>query len=469
MKWETVIGLEVHAELSTATKIFCSCPVSFREKPNTCICEVCTGMPGALPSLNEKVVDYAVRTGLALGCDINRHTRFDRKNYFYPDLPKAYQISQLYAPICTNGSLEIGGGKRIGIHELHMEEDAGKLLHGEEGKKTLIDYNRAGVPLIEIVTEPDMRSAEEARQFLDNLKSILEYTKVSDCKMQEGSLRADVNVSVRRYGEAELGTRTEMKNLNSFHAIKRAIEYESRRQIDLLEGGSAVTQQTRRWDDRLAKSYVMRSKEDAMDYKYFPEPDLPELIISEDKLNKIKSETPELPEEKKRRYRNELGLGEYDTELICSDLSLVRFFEKAVDLGADPKQTANWLLSEVLRMVGDGEEIPLKAESFVKIISLVSENKISRSTGKAVLEKAFSEGIDPEEYIDKNNLFQISDISDIEKALKRVIEENPKSVSEYRGGKEKAFKYIVGQSMKALGGKADARLVGSLLHKLLDR
>ena len=471
MDWESVIGLEVHTELSTETKIFCSCPTSFGQKPNTCVCEVCTGMPGTLPVLNEKAVEYAVRTGLALGCEISETSRFDRKNYFYPDLPKAYQITQLYAPICTNGTFEISGGRTIGIHEIHMEEDAGKLLH-TDNNETLIDYNRAGVPLLEIVTEPDLRSAEEAVEFLQKLRAVLQFIGVSDCKMQEGSLRADVNVSLKIKGATELGTRTEMKNLNSFGAVERAINYEINRQKEILENGGEIVRQTRRWDDRKGESTLMRSKENAMDYKYFPEPDLPALKISTEKIEQIKAALPELPEQKIERYKNDYSLSDYDAQLICTDINYARFFEKTVALGAGPKQAANWLSGEVLRLLKESAtescDNPLKPEALVKIIDMVARNKINRNTGKAVLERVFYDKVEPEEYVDKNCLSQISDIGEIQETLRKVIAENTKSVGEYQSGKEKAFKFIVGQSMRALGGKADAKLVQEILHELLD-
>ena len=357
MEWEIVMGLEVHTELATKTKIFCGCSTAFGSEPNTHVCEICSGMPGTLPLLNERVVEFAVRTGLATNCQITQKTKFDRKNYFYPDLPKAYQISQLYLPICRNGYIEVKGEngepKKIGIHEIHMEEDAGKLIHDEFEDCTLVDYNRCGVPLLEIVSEPDFRSADEVVEYLEKLRAILQFTGVSDCKMQEGSLRADVNLSVRPKGEKEFGTRTEMKNLNSFHAIARAIAYESRRQIDLLEDGEAVVQETRRWDDNKGYSYAMRSKEDAQDYKYFPEPDLPPIEISDARIQEIRESMPELPEQKKQRYREELGLPEYDTEILTGNMAFVTLFEEAVKLCDSPKDVANWIMGEVMKLLND--------------------------------------------------------------------------------------------------------------------
>lgn len=476
MEWEIVMGLEVHTELATKTKIFCGCSTEFGGAPNTHVCEICSGMPGTLPLLNERVVEFAVRTGLATNCQITQKTKFDRKNYFYPDLPKAYQISQLYLPICRNGYIEVKGEngepKKIGIHEIHMEEDAGKLIHDEFEDCTLVDYNRCGVPLLEIVSEPDFRSADEVVEYLEKLRAILQFTGVSDCKMQEGSLRADVNLSVRPKGQKEFGTRTEMKNLNSFHAIARAIEYESRRQIDLLEDGEAVVQETRRWDDNKGYSYAMRSKEDAQDYKYFPEPDLPPIEISDARIQEIRESMPELPEQKKRRYREELGLPEYDTEILTGNLAFVTLFEETVKLCDSPKDVANWIMGEVMKLLNDAgtlpEDMTLAPEKLAAVIQMVKSGKINRGTGKTVLEKVFTDGVDPESYVQENNLAQITDLSAIRPVLEEVIAANEKSVSEYKSGKTQAMGYIMGQAMRALKGKAPAQEVQKLLHELLD-
>ncbi len=476
MEWEIVMGLEVHTELATKTKIFCGCSTEFGGEPNTHVCEICSGQPGTLPLLNRRVVEFAVRTGLATNCEITRKTKFDRKNYFYPDLPKAYQISQLYLPICRNGCIEVkgqdGNPKKIGIHEIHMEEDAGKLVHDEFADCTLVDYNRCGVPLLEIVSEPDFRSADEVVEYLEKLRAILQFTGVSDCKMQEGSLRADVNLSVRPKGQAEFGTRTEMKNLNSFHAIARAIEYESRRQIDLLEDGETVVQETRRWDDNKGISYAMRSKEDAQDYKYFPEPDLPPIEISDAYIEKVKAEMPELPEAKKRRYQEALGLSEYDTSILTSDLAFVRLFEATEKLCQSPKDAANWIMGEVMKLLNDSgtlpEDMTLSPEKLAAVINMVKSGKINRGTGKKVLEKVFSEDVDPETYVKENNLAQITDLSALRPVLEEVIAANEKSVSEYKGGKTQAMGYIMGQAMRALKGKAPAQEVQKLLHEMLD-
>lgn len=476
MEWEIVMGLEVHTELATKTKIFCGCSTAFGSEPNTHVCEICSGMPGTLPLLNERVVEFAVRTGLATNCQITQKTKFDRKNYFYPDLPKAYQISQLYLPICRNGYIEVKGEngepKKIGIHEIHMEEDAGKLIHDEFEDCTLVDYNRCGVPLLEIVSEPDFRSADEVIEYLEKLRAILQFTGVSDCKMQEGSLRADVNLSVRPKGQKEFGTRTEMKNLNSFHAIARAIAYESRRQIDLLEDGEAVVQETRRWDDNKGYSYAMRSKEDAQDYKYFPEPDLPPIEISDARIQEIRESMPELPEQKKRRYREELGLPEYDTEILTGNMAFVTLFEETVKLCDSPKDVANWIMGEVMKLLNDSgtlpEDMKLAPASLASVIQMVKSGKINRGTGKTVLEKVFTDGVDPESYVKENNLAQITDLSAIRPVLEEVIAANEKSVSEYKAGKTQAMGYIMGQAMRALKGKAPAQEVQKMLHELLD-
>ena len=476
MEWEIVMGLEVHTELATKTKIFCGCSTAFGSEPNTHVCEICSGMPGTLPLLNERVVEFAVRTGLATNCKITQKTKFDRKNYFYPDLPKAYQISQLYLPICRNGYIEVKGEngepKKIGIHEIHMEEDAGKLIHDEFEDCTLVDYNRCGVPLLEIVSEPDFRSADEVIEYLEKLRAILQFTGVSDCKMQEGSLRADVDLSVRPKGQKEFGTRTEMKNLNSFHAIARAIAYESRRQIDLLEDGEAVVQETRRWDDNKGYSYAMRSKEDAQDYKYFPEPDLPPIEISDARIEEIRESMPELPEQKKQRYREELGLPEYDTEILTGNMAFVTLFEETVKLCDSPKDVANWIMGEVMKLLNDTgtlpEDMTLAPEKLAVVIQMVKSGKINRGTGKTVLEKVFTDGVDPESYVQENNLAQITDLGAIRPVLEEVIAANEKSVSEYKAGKTQAMGYIMGQAMRALKGKAPAQEVQKLLHELLD-
>lgn len=476
MKYEIVIGLEVHTELATKRKIFCNCTTAFGGEPNTHVCEVCSGMPGTLPVLNRNVVEYAIRTGIATNCDITRNNKFDRKNYFYPDLPKAYQISQLYFPICRNGHIDIedadGNEKAIRIHEIHMEEDAGKLIHDDWEDCTLVDYNRCGVPLLEIVSEPDMRSADEVIAYLTKLKSILQYTGVSDCKMQEGSLRADINLSVREMGAKEFGTRTEMKNMNSFKAIARAIQFEAQRQIDIIEDGGEVKQETRRWDDNAGESYAMRSKEDAQDYKYFPEPDLPPINIDDEWIQNVKDNLPELADAKRKRYIEELGLPEYDTGLITDSIYLVRLFEKTLEICKKPKEASNWILGELLMRLNESgktpEDIDFDENSLGKIITLVDSGKISRDTGKKVFRKVFEENVDPEKYIKDNNLELVSDTSALKPIIEEVIKQNEKSVTEYKNGKTQALQYLIGQCMRALRGKAPAQEVQKILKELLD-
>jgi aspartyl-tRNA(Asn)/glutamyl-tRNA(Gln) amidotransferase subunit B len=472
MPYETVIGLEVHCELATASKIFCGCTTKFGGAPNTHVCPVCAGLPGTLPVLNRGVVEYAVRAGLALGCAITRKTKFDRKNYFYPDLPKAYQISQLYQPICTDGWIALRGGKRVRIREIHMEEDAGKLVHDPWEDASLADYNRCGVPLLEIVSQPDLRSAEEVIDYLEKLKAILEYTGVSDCKMQEGSLRADINLSVRPVGAAQLGTRTEMKNINSFRAIARAIEAEAARQIELIGDGGRVVQETRRWDDTAGESYSMRSKEDAQDYKYFPEPDLPPIEISEEEIARIRASLPELPEAKKRRYMEQLGLPEYDTGILTGSVHLMRLFERTCALCGDAKEAANWVMGEVLRLLqATGtlpEDMAFAPDSLGRVIALVQKNVINRGTAKKVFAEVFTHNVDPEQYVRDNHLALVTDDSAIRSQIEQVLDANEKSVAEYKGGKAQAMQYLIGQSMRALKGQAPAQDVMRILREMLE-
>jgi aspartyl-tRNA(Asn)/glutamyl-tRNA(Gln) amidotransferase subunit B len=473
--YEMVIGLEVHCELSTESKIFCGCSAKFGGEPNTHVCEVCSGMPGTLPTLNKQVVEYAVKAGLALNCEITRNNKFDRKNYFYPDLPKAYQISQLYYPICRNGHVDIKtsqGMKSIGIHEIHMEEDAGKLVHDPVTGMTMVDFNRCGVPLLEIVSEPDFRSAEEVTAYLAKLRDTMQYLGVSDCKMQEGSMRADVNLSVRPRGQKEFGTRTEMKNIASFKAIERAIEYERERQIDLIEEGNEVVQETRRWDDEKEYTYAMRSKENAQDYKYYPDPDLMPIEISDEYLNEIKAGLPEFADQKKARYIEELGLPEYDADIITASPALVKVFETACEVTGAPKEVSNWLMTDLLKLCKDAavavDDMKFDGKALGVIIKMVQDGQINRKSGRKVLEEVFMNGVDPETYVKENGLAQVSDASAIEPAIKEVLDANPGPVSEYLGGKEKNFQFLVGQSMRALKGKADPQAVRTTLQKLLD-
>ena len=472
--YEMVIGLEVHCELSTESKIFCGCSTKFGGAPNTHVCEVCSGMPGTLPQLNMKVVEFAVKAGLALNCEITRNNKFDRKNYFYPDLPKAYQISQLYFPICRNGHVDIKtstGTKSIGIHEIHMEEDAGKLVHDPVTGMTMVDFNRCGVPLLEIVSEPDFRSAEEVTAYLAKLSDTMQYLGVSDCKMQEGSMRADVNLSVRPRGQKEFGTRTEMKNIASFKAIERAIEYERERQIDLIEEGNEVVQETRRWDDEKEYTYAMRSKENAQDYKYYPDPDLMPIEISDEYLNEIKSGLPEFADQKKARYIEQLGLPEYDADIITGSPALVKVFETACDVTNAPKEVSNWLMTDLLKLCKDAavavDDMKFDGKALGVIIKMVQDGQINRKSGRKVLEEVFMNGVDPETYVKENGLAQVSDASAIEPVIKEVLDANPGPVSEYLAGKEKNFQFLVGQSMRALKGKADPQAVRTTLEKLL--
>lgn len=474
MQYETVIGLEVHVELSTKTKIFCNCTTQFGGDPNTHCCPVCTGIPGALPVLNEKVVEYAVRTGLALNCEITRFSKFDRKNYFYPDLPKAYQISQLYSPICQNGSVEIevnGNKKTIDIREIHMEEDAGKLVHDPWEDMTLVDYNRGGTPLLEIVSQPDFRSADEVIAYLEQLRATLQYMDVSDCKMQEGSMRADINLSIRPVGASEYGTRTEMKNMNSFKSIARAIVSEARRQQELLEEGKPVIQQTRRWDDNKDASFAMRSKEDAHDYRYFPEPDLPPIHLQDAYIQNIADTLPERPEQKRLRYQQELGLSEYDTRMITGIKAMADFFEATLALCGDAKEAANWIMGDVFRMLKDTETEPedlrLTPQQLSEVIQLIRDGRINRSVAKEVFEAAFKDGIAPSQYVKDRGLEMVSDEGAVLEVVKAVLADNPKVVEDYRGGKQKAFTSLVGQCMKRLKGKADPALVNRQLKELL--
>lgn len=476
MDYITVCGLEVHTELATKTKIFCNCTTEFGGEPNTHVCEICSGMPGTLPVVNKKVVEFAVRTGLALNCEITQYNKFDRKNYFYPDLPKAYQISQLYLPICRNGWVEIndsinGGKKKVRIHEIHMEEDAGKLVHDEWTDSTLVNYNRCGVPLLEIVSEPDIASADEAVEYVEKLRAILQFCGVSDCKMQEGSLRADVNVSVMEKGATEFGTRTEMKNINSFKAIHNAVEAEAERQIELIEDGEKVVQETRRWDDSKGTSYAMRSKEDAQDYKYFPEPDLPPIELSDEYVQNIKDTLPELPEDKKARYISEYGLSEYDANMICSDKNYAKLFDTTVEITKNPKDSAHWIMGDLMKLMNDSQTLPenmaFRAESLGETINLLNNNKISRDSAKKVLKAVFKNNVIPADYVKENNMEMVSDTGAIKAIVEEIVANNPKAVAEYKEGKEKSFNFLIGQSMRALKGKAPASEVTKLLKDIL--
>ncbi len=473
-QYETVIGLEVHVELATKTKIFCGCSTAFGGAPNTHTCPVCTGMPGSLPVLNKQVVEYAVAVGLATNCQITQYCKFDRKNYFYPDNPQNYQISQLYLPICRNGRVDIEteqGTKAIGIHEIHMEEDAGKLIHDEWEDCSLVDYNRSGVPLIEIVSEPDMRSAQEVIAYLEKLRMTVQYLGASDCKLNEGSMRADVNLSVREVGAKEFGTRTEMKNLNSFKAITHAIEGERERQIELLESGKEVVQETRRWDDAKEYSYAMRSKEDAQDYRYFPDPDLVPVYISDEWLEQIRSRQPEFREAKMARYKEEFDIPEYDIGIITDSKHMADLFEETVAICKQPKKVSNWLMGETLRLLKeknmDPEDIRFAPGNLAKLIGLVDAKAINSSVAKEVFEVMFEEDVDPEKYVEEKGLKTVNDEGALRKTIEEIIAANPQSVEDYHNGKDRAIGFLVGQTMKAMKGKADPAMVNQILKELL--
>lgn len=475
MEYEIVIGMEIHIELGTKTKIFCSCPTEFGQDENTHTCPVCLGMPGVLPVLNEKVVEYATRAGLALNCEIAHFSKMDRKNYFYPDLPKAYQTSQFDLPICTGGvvGIEVDGVKKdIGITRIHIEEDAGKLLH-ESADGTLLDVNRCGVPLIEIVTEPDLRSAEEARAFAEKVRNILEYTGVSDCKMEQGSMRFDVNLSIREKGCDVLGTRTEMKNLNSFRALIRAVQYESKRQIIELKKGRTIIQETRKWDDTKGTSSSLRSKEEAHDYRYFPEPDLVPIVLESAYIEKIKSALPELPEAKKQRYIDEYKLPEYDAGVLTTTGVTARFFEDAVALYNEPKQISNWMMVEIPPLLKENElsmeNISITPAQLVALLKLVKNNEISGNTGKEVLKEMFSTGKNPGDIVKEKGLAQMSDSGELEAIIEKIVSDNPKSVEDIGAGNEKAYGFLTGQVMKATKGKANAQVANEIIRAVVAK
>lgn len=477
MNYETVIGLEVHAELATKSKAFCGCSTEFGGEENTHCCPICTGMPGVLPVLNKKVVEFCIKAGLATNCQITPNGKQDRKNYFYPDLPKAYQISQYDLPVCKEGFLDItveGKTRRIGLTRIHIEEDAGKLVHDALAGGTKIDYNRGGVPLIEIVTEPDLRSPEEARVFLEGLRNILMYIDVSDCKMQEGSLRCDVNLSVRPVGQKEYGTRCEMKNVNSFSAAVRSMQYEQKRQIALLEEGGTVRQETRRWDDDKGFSAVMRTKEDAQDYRYFPDPDLMPIVIDEAWVEAVRKTLPELPAAKKERYISGYGLPEYDADFITASKAFADFFESGVAAGAPPKTAANWIMGDISKMLNDSrlapEEIPFSGQALCELIDLIDSGAVSGSIAKKVLRFMFEDGAkSPKEIVREKGLAQISDEGAIKDLVAGVLEANPKSVADYKSGKTAAMGFLVGQAMRASKGQGNPQIINRLLNDMLKQ
>ena len=474
--FEAVIGLEVHAELSTKTKIFCSCSTEFGAEPNTHVCPICMALPGALPKLNEKVVEYAVKAGLATNCSIAKDSKNDRKNYFYPDLPKSYQISQYDKPLCNHGYIEIedddGNIKKVRILRIHIEEDAGKLNHNEFSGGSLVDLNRAGVPLIEIVSEPDIRSSGEADRYLKKLKSILQYIDVSDCKMEEGSFRADVNVSVHKKGEP-FGTRHEMKNMNSFKSIQRAINYEIESQISDIENGKIVEQETMRWDDVAGQTFSMRNKEDAEDYRYFPEPDLVAIKLSDEYINKVKEELPELPESRKKRYVDEIGLSEKDANALVSSKAASDMFEKAGKLCNNYKAVCNWITSDISRILNEKEEemdnIPFTAEELAELVELIDNGTISSKIGKKVLEELFENPKSPKKIIEEKGWIQISDENTIKKVVKEVLDNNPQSIADFKAGKDKALGFLVGQAMKETKGKANPKMLNEMFLEELKK
>jgi len=473
MKWEMVIGLEVHAELSTKSKIFCGCSTAFGSGPNTHVCPGCSGMPGALPVLNRSVLEYALRLGIALNCDITKISRFDRKNYFYPDLPNAYQISQLYAPICRNGYLEIetdNKKKKIGIHQIHMEEDAGKLVHDQKSGGTFMDFNRCGIPLLEIVSKPDFRSAAEVVAYLEKLRETLLYLDICDCKMQEGSIRADINLSVRKPG-GELGVRTETKNMNSFKAIVRAIEYERERQIEVLEDGGQLFQETRRWDDEKGISYGMRAKANAQDYRYFPDPDLPPIHINDTWLTEVKNSLPELAYQKRERYISNMGISKSSAEVLTVHKNISDLFETVSQQSKQPVETANLITGEIMRLMNNAnilpEDLSVDAGKLATLIGFVTGGKINRSAYKETIEAVFSNNIDPEKYITEKGLMMVSDDNAIIEAVKAVIAENQDTVAEYRAGKEKVFGFLMGMVMKKLGKGGNPELAKKVMEGAL--
>lgn len=480
MKYEAVIGLEVHTELQTTTKIFCGCKTSFGAEPNTNVCPVCLGLPGVLPVLNKRVLEFAVRAGLALNCEISRFSKFDRKNYYYPDLPKNFQTSQFDLPICERGHLDIevnGEKKQIRITRAHMEEDAGKLVHHgtsiTDSDYSLVDYNRTGTPLLEIVTEPDMRSAKEAVAYLEKMRAILQYIGISDCRMEEGSLRCDANVSVRPVGQKELGTKAEIKNINSFKGVEKAIEYEALRQAEILEDGGKIIQETRTWDEKEGVTKSMRTKEEANDYRYFPEPDLAPFTVSEEYIEDIRKTLPELPDERRERYIANFGLSSTDAQYMTNDKDTSDYFEKVVAAGADPKASVNWIMGEFASQLSNaGIEIakaPVTPENLAKLLALIAKGTISGKIAKKVFAEMWKDGADPEEIVKAQGLVQISDTGALKELVVKVIANNQKAVEDFKAGKKKAVGALVGQIMKETKGKANPKVINELLNDELKK
>ncbi len=477
MDYEMVIGLEVHAELSTKSKIYCSCKNEFGLEVNTQCCPICVGMPGTLPTLNEKVIEYAVKMGYALNCSINQICKQDRKNYFYPDLPKAYQISQFDIPLCENGYVDLlieGVEKRVGVTRIHIEEDAGKLLHNESFSGSLVDFNRCGVPLIEIVSEPDMRSSKEAKAYLDTIKSILQYLDISDCKMEQGSIRCDVNVSVMKKGTTVFGTRCEMKNVNSFSGAVRAIEYEAKRQIEILENGGVINQETRRWDDVKGQSFTLRSKEDAHDYRYFPEPDLLAIVLDDEYVAKIKESIPELPNVKIARYVNEYSLSQVDATMLVDVMEKSKLFEDSVALNkCSPKIICNWILSDISKYLNEKNveihDTNLTADKLAELLELIESSKISNSTAKTVFDEMLVSDKTPKQIVEEKGLVQNSNQDELESVVKSVLDNNTKSVEDYNNGKTNAFGFLLGQCMKATKGQGNPVIMKEILTRLITQ
>jgi aspartyl-tRNA(Asn)/glutamyl-tRNA(Gln) amidotransferase subunit B len=474
MKYEAVIGLEVHAQLQTNTKIFCGCETKFGEDANTRTCAVCIGMPGVLPVLNKKAVEFIVKTGLATHCTISSYSRFARKNYFYPDLPKGYQISQYELPVCEKGHVEIvvdGKVKRIGLTRIHLEEDAGKNLHQPEGGASLVDLNRAGTPLMEIVSEPDIRTPEEASEYLKKLRAILRYIEVSDADMEKGNFRCDANVSIRPVGAKEFGTRAEVKNVNSFKFVQKALEYEIKRQAQVLDDGGKVLQETRLFDSTKGVTFSMRSKEEAHDYRYFPEPDLVPVVVSRETVEAIRKTIPELPDARRERFAKEYGLPEYDADMLTQSRALAAYFEETAKLSGQPKVASNWIMGELMRLLNaenkEIEDCPIKPDRLARMIKMINDGVISTKIAKTVFEEMYRTGKDAEAVVREQGLVQVSDAGAIEKIIDEVIKANPAQASDYKAGKEKLFGFFVGQVMKASKGKANPELVNQLLKKKL--